>query len=729
MESQNLEVAAPAQESQSIEALQHEIKVLREESSDQQRQYVARIAEVESNADARIKELQQVNDEVSQKLQDALEVDNSRSISLSAKEDSKVSLGNDAFASLQDEKSKLECDLHSAQAKANADIAELQAAMDQERKQYETRIQELEQSLSSLKEEKDAATSGLEATIATLERHKSTLFEEIERRKKMLQNGEDIAESSQKKAEDEILRLTASTKALEERYRALKGDGDCVGGSVGMPKDIQYADPLQILELSRERDELSEELQQLRAAMEEAKSKFEANSEEQLLRHQNAIAELEERIDRLLADKTASEQTHVNAIAALKATLAKSLKDSVAASADANAKLDQAHSTTVKLEEDVASLRLENERLESKMKDVLATKDRKIAEAWKTVEDKRIVIVSLESEKKTMKVKIRDLERELKMSRARSQGQVLALQTEVEKLRSALADAKRELSSMEAEKQNEIDSLRDFYESKINELEEDKKKLSSQLYDLHVSIVGTLKAVAPSEPSTSEKNSPGLPEDDSRDRLAVLQAQKEVTIKEVRMEMQSALDLKEQELEALRYENSVGTERIKSLELLLEMKEGELVDVKRALAEKSFLEESAAYDESFSDDETLIASPTRTPRKDSGKVEEIPEERQGTGTLSSTLPLASKSADTTRRPSTAYRAIVVFGKTLTFIFIRFPIKVATLGLLLFLACIAMLWVGAALVVAWSFLADDNGAAKIGAGISYGNGFASGINNI
>ena len=251
--------------------------------------------------------------------------------------------------------------------------------------------------------------------------------------------------------------------------------------------------------------------------------------------------------------------------------------------------------------------------------------------------------------------------------------------------------------------------------------------LSSQLYDLHVSIVGTLKAVAPGEPSTSENNSPDLPEDDSRDRLAVLQAQKELTIKEVRMEMQSALDLKEQELEALRYEYSVGTERIKSLELLLEMKEGELVDVKRALAEKSFLEESAAYDESFSDDETLIASPTRTPRKDGGKVEESPEERQVTGT--STLPLASKSADTTRRSTTAYRAIVVFGKTLTFVFIRLPIKVATLGLLLFLACIAMLWVGAALVVAWSFLADDNGAAKIGAAISYGNGFASGISNI
>lgn len=717
---------APAQESQSIKALQNEVEVLREESFDQQRQYVSRIAEVESNADARMKKLRQENDKVRQKLQDAVEVDNSRSISLSTKDDSDVSLGSYAFASLQDEKIRLECDLHSAQAKANADIAELQGAMDQERKQYEIRIQELELSLSSLKEEKYMATSGLEATIATLERHKSTLLEEIERRRKMLQKGEDIAESSQKKAEDEIRKLTASTKALEERYRALKGDGVSVGGSADTPKNVQYADPLQILELSRERDELSEELQQLRAAMEEAKSKFEDNAEGQLLRHQNAIAELEESIDRLLAEKTASEQTHLNAIAALKATLAKSLKDSVAASADANAKLDQAHSTTVKLEEDAASLRLENERLESKMTDALATKDRKIAEAWKTVEDKRIVIVSLESEKKTMKVKIRDLERELKMSRARSQGQVLALQTEVEKLRSALADAKRELTSLETEKQNEIDSLRDFYESKINELEDDKKKLSSQLYDLHVSIVGTLKAVAPGEPSTSEESSPGLPEENSVDRLAVLQAQKELTIKEVRMEMQSALDLKEQELEALRYENSVGAERIKSLELLLEMKEGELVDMKRALAEKSFLEESAAYDESFSDDETLIASPTRTPRKDSGKVKErSPEERQATGTV----PLASKSADTTRRASPAYRVIVVFGKTLTFVFIRLPVKVATLGLLLFLACIAMLWVGAALVVAWSFLADDNGAAKIGAGISYGNGFASSINNI
>ena len=645
MESQNLdlEVAAPAQESESIKALQHEIKVLREESSDQQRQYVARIAEVESNADARIKKLQEENDEVRQKLHDAVEANNSRSISLSTKEDSNVSIGNDACASLQDEKSRLDCDLQSAQAKANADIAELHAAMDQERKQYESRIQELEQSLSSLKEDKDAATTGLEATIATLERHKSTLFEEIERRKKMLQNGEDIAEPSQKKAEDEIRRLTASTKALKERYRALKGDGVSVGGSA--------------------------------------------------------------------------------AIAALKATLGKSLKDSVAASADAKAKLNQAHSTTVKLEEDVASLRLENERLESKMKDALATKDRKIAEAWKTVEDKRIVIVSLESEKKTMKVKIRDLERELKMSRARSQGQVLALQTEVEKLRSVLADAKRELTSLESEKQDETDSLRDFYESKINELEEDKKKLSSQLYDLHVSIVGTLKAVAPGEPSTSDES--GLPEGDSVDQLAALQAEKELTIKEVRMEMQSALDLKEQELEALRYENSVGAERIKSLELLLEMKEGELVDVKRALAEKSFVE-SAANDESFSDDETLIASPTRTPRKDGGKVEETTlEERQATGTIL----LASKSADTARRPSTTHRAIVFFGKTLTFFFIRLPIKVVTLGLLLFLACIAMLWVGAALVVAWSFLADDNGAAKIGAGINYGNGFASGINNI
>ena len=105
--------------------------------------------------------------------------------------------------------------------------------------------------------------------------------------------------------------------------------------------------------------------------------------------------------------------------------------------------------------------------------------------------------------------------------------------------------------------------------------------------------------------------------------------------------------------------------------------------------------------------------------------ETTPEERQATGTIL----FASKSADTARRPSTTHRAIVFFGKTLTFFFIRLPIKVVTLGLLLFLACIAMLWVGAALVVAWSFLADDNGAAKIGAGISYGNGFASGINNI
>ena len=726
MESQDLEVELPAQESQSINALQQEIKRLREEGSDQQRQYVARIAEVESNADDRIKKLQQENNQVRQKLQDAVKVNSNRSMSPSTKEDSDVRLKSDAFASLQDEKSRLECDLLSAQQKANADIAELQAAMDQERNQYETRIQELEKSLTSLQEDNDAATNGLEATIATLERHKATLFEEIERRKKMLQDGEDIAESSQIKAEDEIRRLTASTKALEERYRTLKGDSVNGGVSLDTSKAVKYTDSLQVLELSRERDELSEELQKLQTAMEEVKSKFEASAEEQLRSHENAIAELEERIDSLLAEKTASEQTHLNAITALKAALTKSIKDSVAASADSNAKLDQARSMTVKLEDDVAALRLENESLESKMKDVLATKDRKIAEAWKTVEDKRIVIVSLESEKKTMKIKIRDLERELKMSKARSQGQVLALQTEVEQLRSTLADAKRELTSVEVEKQNEIDSLREFYESKINELEEDKKKLSSQLYDLHVSIVGTLKAVAPGEPSTSEESTTGIPENNSGDRLAALQAQKELTIKEVRMEMQSALDLKEQELEALRYENSVGAERIKSLELLLEMKEGELVDMKRALAEKSFLEESAAYDESFSDDDTLIASPTRTPRKNGSKVKDMSSEEHHT---TGTVPLASKNADTTRSTSPVYRVMVIFGKTLAFVFIRLPIKVATLGLLLFLACIAMLWVGAALVVAWSFLADDNGAAKIGAGISYGNGFAIGVNNI
>jgi len=376
--------------------------------------------------------------------------------------------------------------------------------------------------------------------------------------------------------------------------------------------------------------------------------------------------------------------------------------------ADATAKLDKALSVTVKLEEDVVHLRREKELLESKMKDVLATKDRKIAEAWKAVEDKRIVIVSLESEKKTMKVKIRALERELKMSQARSQSQFLALQTEVEKLRSSLADAKRELTSVEAEKQNEIDSLREFYESKINELKEEKKKLSFQLNDLHVSIVGTLKAVAPEATSSPEQSSPSIPEDKSGDRLAALQARKELTIKEVRMEMQSALDLKKQELEALRHENSVGAERVKSLELLLEMKEGELVDMKRALAEKSFLVESAAYD-SFSDDETLVASPTRAPGKD-----------QAVDTVIS-------DADVTHGVSPRYRLMIFCRKKLAFVFIRVPIKVATLGFFLFLTCLAMLWIGAALVVAWSFLADDNGAAKMG--VRYGNGFANGIGNI
>ena len=183
--------------------------------------------------------------------------------------------------------------------------------------------------------------------------------------------------------------------------------------------------------------------------------------------------------------------------------------------------------------------------------------------------------------------------------------------------------------------------------------------------------------------------------------------------------MQAALDLKEQELEALKHQNSVGAERIKALELLLEMKEGELVDVKRALAEKSFfLEESAAYDDSYSDDETLIASPTRTPKE--GKVEEGNP---------ATVPLVSRNADAVREVSPAYRVMLLFVKSLVYLFIRLPIKIAALGLILFLACLAMVWVGAALVVAWSFLADDNGAAKIGAGISYGTGFINGINNI
>ena len=575
----------------------------------------------------------------------------------------------DSLLSLQSVKSRLERELRSAQVKATADIAALQSAKNQERSQFEARIQVLEKSLSGLKEDKEAATKGLEATISALVRHKSALFEEIERRKKMLQDGEDIAESSQKKAEDEIRSLTESTKALEERYRALKGENTSF--SVDIQTDVQ--------------------------------------GEQLLSHHQNIIAELEQRIEALLIEKAASEQTHLATIATLKTQSAKSLGEAVAASADAAAKLDDVQS-------EVVSLRLENERLGSKAKDILTSKDRKIAEAWKLVEDKRVVIINLESEKKTMKLKIRDLERDLKMNQARSQGKLLALQTEVEKLRSSLADSKRELSSLEIEKQNEIVSLREFYESKIIELEEDKKKLSSQLYDLHVSIVGTVKAVVPGSTTSS---SPSSPEDNSDDQLSALRAQKDLTIKEVRMEMQAALDLKEQELEALKHQNSVGAERIKALELLLEMKEGELVDVKRALAEKSFfLEESAAYDDSYSDDETLIASPTRTPKE--GKVEE------GNPV---TAPLVSRDADAVCELSPAYRVLLLFGKSLVYLFIRLPIKIAALGLILFLACLAMVWVGAALVVAWSFLADDNGAAKIGAGISYGTGFVNGINNI
>ena len=580
-----------------------------------------------------------------------------------------------SLRSLQSEKGRLERELRSVQVKAKADIAALQSAKNQERSQFETRIQVLEKCLSGLKEDKEVATQGLEATISALLRHKSALSEEIERRKKMLQDGEDIAESSQKKAEDEIRSLTESTKALEERYRALKGENTSV--SVDTQAGVQG---------------------------------------EQLLSHQNIIAELEQRIEALLAEKAASEQTHLATIATLKTNSAKRLGEAVAASADTAAKLDDVQSTSAKLEKEVVSLRLENERLGSKAKDILTSKDRKIAEAWKLVEDKRVVIINLESEKKTMKLKIRDLERDLKMNQARSQGKLLALQTEVEKLRSSLADSKRELTSLETEKQNEIVSLREFYESKIIELEEDKKKLSSQLYDLHVSIVGTVKAVVPGSVTSSSTSSP---EDNSDDRLAALRAQKDLTIKEVRMEMQAALDLKEQELEALRHQNSVGAERIKALGLLLEMKEGELVDVKRALAEKSFfLEESAAYDDSYSDDETLIASPTRTTKE--GNVEEG---------ISAAAPLVSRDADAVREVSPAYRVMLMFGKTLVYLCIRLPIKIAALGLILFLSCLAMVWVGAALVVAWSFLADDNGAAKIGAGISYGTGFVNGIINI
>lgn len=630
------------------------------------------------------------------------------------------------------EKSRLETELNAMKDQCIADITSIRDAAALEGTKNETIIRELELKLCCLEEDKSSsleeATVGhqqslksLQASIKSLESSKCNLLEQIEALKLSVKEAKTATAATddlRAKAE-EVRCLKVSKDELEARHRSLETENK--SKLLKAEKDLQDTRSslsANIKALEGERDEMVTEICTLKEAMDLAEAKSRADASAKLQSHNEAVSALENRIKIIRSEREATDVRHRREMESQKLSSTDALEAAIAKSVNTAGELKHVREVSQNLEKEVTLLRLENEGLLAKMQDVVAAKDRKIVEAMAGVEKSRIALASLEQENSRMSALIRRLERELKMSKARSMSDLLATRTEVETLRSALADAKRNFADTEIAKQNDIDSLREYYQSKINSLEDGKEKLNRQLFDLHIAIVGTAKAVASdmSGPAQSSRN------EEAHDRIAALRAQKEVTIKQVRMEMQEALEIKEEELGVMRRKNAVSCERIASLELLLEVKEGELIDLKRAFAEKSFYANAAAYDESDEDDdETLVCSPTRSPRK--GSYNENPPQD-----CEIIVPLASRQS--AARVVPLHRLIMNWLlETLFILCIRVPLKAAKLSVIVALASLMLLWFGAAIAILWTYLANDNGAMKIGAAVDYGNGVGFGLYNI
>jgi len=625
------------------------------------------------------------------------------------------------------EKSQLETELNAVKNQSIADITSIRDAVALEGTKNETRIRELELKLCCLEEGKSSsleeATGGhqqsvksLQASIESLESSKCNLLEQIAALQLSVEEAKTATAATDNlraMSEEKVRCLEVEKDALEAHHRAL--ETKTKSKLLKAEKDLQDAN---IKALEGQRDTMVNEIRILKEALDLAEAKPRADASEKLHNQAEAISALENRIKILRSEREAADERHRREMESQKLSSNDALEAAIAKSVNTADELKHMREVSQNLEKEVTLLRLENEGLLAKMQDVVSSKDRKIIEAMAGVEKSRVSLASLEQENSRMSALIRSLERELKMSKARSMGDLLTTRTEVETLRSALADAKRKVADKEIAKQNDIDSLREQYQSKIDSLEEGKEKLNRQLFDLHIAIVGTAKAVA-LDMSSSDQSSCN---EEDHDRIAALRAQKEVTIKQVRAEMQEALEAKEEELGVMRRKNAVSCERIASLELLLEVKEGELIDLKRAFAEKSFYENAAAYDESDEDDdETLVCSPTRSPRK--GSYNGHPPQD-----CEIFVPLASRQS--AARVVPLHRLIMNWlCETLFLLCIHVPLKAAKLSVIVCLASLMLLWFGAAIAILWTYLANDNGAMKIGAAVDYGNGVGFGLYNI